>query len=167
MSSETEIRTAVKKHQSEAAPHGHANHGKFSRTYQSWRSMRSRVFARSGTHHGRNYADRGITICAEWDVFTTFLADMGERPEGTSLERIDNDKGYSKDNCRWATKRDQCRNTSKNIIVEVNGVMMCLKDAAKVAGIKYETLYVRFKSGWSVERALSTPAVIGANQFSE
>ena len=159
-------KTAAKKHQSEYERHGCANKGRMSPTYRSWRAMRKRCFSKPGSHHGKRYAERGIVICPEWDSYTTFLHDMGERPDGCTLERIDNNRGYSKENCRWATKAEQSRNRTSSIMVDVDGVSMCLKDAAKQAGIKYGTVYFRIRAGWSVKDALSKTAAIGANQFS-
>ena len=94
--------------------HGHARHGegsKVSPTYQSWLSMRARCRLKSRKDHPRYSA---LGYCAEWENFETFLADMGERPEGTTLDRRDNAKGYDKDNCRWATASEQARNTRRS-----------------------------------------------------
>lgn len=65
-----------------------------------------------------DYGARGITICPEWLTFAGFLADMGERPEGHTLDRKDNNKGYTKDNCRWATRKQQNRNTRVSVLTE-------------------------------------------------
>src|SRR6516162_2005201 len=89
--------------------HGHSPHHQFSYTYKTWLSMVSR------TTNPRNvgfhkYGGRGITVCDRWRDFRNFLADMSERPEGTSIDRIDNNLGYFKENCRWATLSEQNRN---------------------------------------------------------
>ena len=78
-------------------------------TYRSWVSMRSRC---NNSHKKKfeYWGGRGITVCPEWDSFETFLRDMGERPEGKTIDRIDNDKGYCKENCRWATAKEQRAN---------------------------------------------------------
>lgn len=83
--------------------HGYANKTK---TYKTWKCMRSRC-TNPDSDQWEWYGGRGIKICKEWDDFSVFLADMGERPEGTSIDRIDPNGDYSKGNCRWATAKQQ------------------------------------------------------------
>lgn len=90
-------------------------HGHFgSRTYNSWASMLSRCRDKNKPAYAR-YGAIGITVCERWEKFENFLADMGERPEGCSIDRIDNDKGYEPGNCRWATPIQQRRNQRRYI----------------------------------------------------
>lgn len=85
-----------------ASTHGHSKEGKVSPTYQSYSSMKKRCCDPLQSSY-ENYGAKGIDVCQSWlDSFENFLLDMGERPEGMSLDRIDGDRGYSKDNCRWA-----------------------------------------------------------------
>ena len=88
--------------------HGHSKHAG-TPEYESWCAMRARIAARSGARW-RNYGSRGITACARWESFENFLADMGPRPPGTSLDRINNDGNYEPGNCRWATAQQQNSN---------------------------------------------------------
>ena len=85
------------------------------RTYSSWCNMRKRV----RTHP--RYAGRGITIAKEWDSYAVFLADIGPRPDGMSIDRIDPNGNYCKENCRWATHRDQCRNRCNAVFYTICG----------------------------------------------
>lgn len=87
--------------------HGHSMTR--SPTYRSWMSMRTRCNCPTQPKFMR-YGGRGIRVCKRWDDFATFLADMGERPEGTSIDRINNDGDYEPENCRWATKAQQLKN---------------------------------------------------------
>lgn len=90
--------------------HGYAGKNKKrGSTYSSWEAMKSRCLNPNHQAYS-SYGGRGITICNEWLDFKGFLKDMGERPKGMTLDRIDNDKGYSKSNCRWSTPKQQARN---------------------------------------------------------
>lgn len=89
--------------------HGHTSGGSFSPTYRTWRSMLNRCSDPKSVGW-RYYGGKGVTVCERWMLFTSFLADMGLRPKGMTLDRIDGDKGYEPSNCRWATRSQQMVN---------------------------------------------------------
>ena len=112
--------------------HGHSRSvtGRKSRTYATWTSMKYRC-DNPRLREYPNYGGRGITYDDRWKDFFTFLDDMGERPEGMTLDRIDNNLGYSKENCRWATKKQQQWNRRKTIQVPDGGETVSLAEYAR------------------------------------
>jgi hypothetical protein len=104
--------------------------------------------------HHKDYAGRGIAVCARWFSFENFLADMGERPEGKTLERCDVNGNYEPSNCRWATRAEQQNNRRDSVVIEYAGVRRTIKDWAELLGIKKVTLDFRIRRGWTPQRAL-------------
>jgi hypothetical protein len=93
--------------------HGQSRSGQNTPTYQSWRAMKDRCES-STRHNAANYKEKGISVCDRWaDSFEAFFADMGERPSGHTLDRIIGSEGYSPDNCRWATPKEQAANRQR------------------------------------------------------
>lgn len=131
--------------------HGEA----YSKEFQSWLGMIDRCSNPSHRAFAR-YGGRGISVCDRWKEFKNFIDDMGRRPAGCSLDRIDNDAGYSPQNCRWATASEQSKNRSSNRIIEYDGERLCLSEWSKRVGIDRETIRKRIESGWSVRKALTT-----------
>lgn len=132
----------------------------FTRTYSSWACMKTRCSPSCPRKIWHNYYGRGIRVCDEWrNSFKAFLRDMGESPPGMQLERIDNNKGYSKNNCVWATRKQQSNNTRNTKVLEFRGKKMPLMYWSEITGLHQQTLRYRiFKLGWSMERAITTPA---------
>ncbi|TXI24264.1 MAG: hypothetical protein E6Q61_05350 [Nitrosomonas sp.] len=106
----------------------------------------------------KNYGARGIKVCDRWLSFDNFYADMGNAPKDMTLDRIDNDGGYSPENCRWATRSEQSRNRriAKNAkILVIDGKKRLVIDVAAEYGINRSTLRSRISRGWTVERIIS------------
>jgi hypothetical protein len=131
-----------------------ASHG-MSRTptYYSWEAMVQRGTNAANKPH---YAKRGIGICERWKSFSNFLADMGERPAGMSIERIDNSKGYYPENCKWAGAKEQARNKETTPHIMFRGVLRKRIELAEEFGISTKTLRYRLTHGWDIEKALTT-----------
>lgn len=136
--------------------HGHTGSGgKTTPTYRSWRTMLNRC-QNPGHEQYKDYGGRGIKVCDRWLSFENFLEDMGERPEGMTLDREDKEKDYEPSNCRWATWKEQAR--EKRVLFTHMGVTRSLSDWAEVLGISVSALHHRiYKYGWPVWKALSTP----------
>jgi hypothetical protein len=110
-------------------------HGRFGTPiYRSWASMVYRCTNPSSSCY-HNYGGRGINVCSRWRSFENFLADMGERPRGRSLERIDNDGNYEPGNCRWATAGEQATNQRRVRLLETSHGMLSKTQIAKIAGV--------------------------------
>ena len=127
--------------------------------YTCWQRIKDRCYNRNAPAY-KNYGGRGILMCSEWENdFSAFLADMGERPSKLySIERIDNDKGYSKDNCKWATRTEQALNRRNTRWITFNGETRSLADWARYLGMPRLTLKTRLdRHKWTIEQALSTP----------
>lgn len=135
--------------------HGHATAGKPSPEYVSWACMIQRCTnPNTKTYH--RYGGRGITVCERWLSFENFLADMGTRPApGHSIERIDNDGNYEPGNCRWATRSDQMKHTSRTRLITAFGKTQTFSDWCKELSISKGTLHKRLAKGLSAEHALS------------
>jgi len=104
----------------------------------------------------KRYGERGITVCDEWHKFENFYKDMGNRPKkGLTLDRIDNEKDYSKENCKWSTTKEQNRNRHNS--VSFNGE--CTAVAAQRLGCSTSAIIKRLKRGWTIEKAFTTPVV--------
>lgn len=134
--------------------HGATRDGAHTPEYASWHSMKQRCENPSNDRYPR-YGGRGISVCAEWAAsFEQFLADMGSRPPNTSLERRENNEGYSPSNCEWATPRAQSRNTSRNRMYTHDGLTLCIADWCQRTGLPHATLHARL-ARWPVDRALT------------
>lgn len=133
--------------------HGLSQH----RCYNAWRAMISRCEDTKNIMYHR-YGARGISVCNEWHKFENFIADMGVPSPKKDIDRIDNSKGYSKENCRWVDRTTNARNTSKTIMVEWEGKTQPLIGLGEKYGLHYKCLYKRIKNGWSVGDALLTPS---------
>mgnify|MGYP000869355731 FL=1 len=125
------------------------------RTYKIWAGMKNRATNTKG-RDARNYVGRGISICDRWLFFENFYEDMGEAPEGMSLDRIDVNGKYNPSNCRWATPQEQANNTRMNIIISYRGTTDTLANWSRKLDIKYGTLLSRYRRKWSIEKILTT-----------
>lgn len=125
------------------------------RIYKAWSNMKTRCNNPKFNEYHR-YGGRGISYCKEWDRFESFYLDMVDGYSDTlTLDRIDNDKGYSKDNCRWATIEEQTNGRSTNRVITINGRTQTLAQWIRVSGLKSSTVRQRFYVyGWSAVKAL-------------
>jgi hypothetical protein len=134
-------------------------------TYRCWRSMMQRCYRVKDTNYS-HYGGSGIRVSERWHKFVNFLTDMGKKPQGMSIDRIDNAKCYSPGNCRWANAKTQARNRSIVKKVEFRGEKLTIPEWAERTGLPYRTLRHRIgELKWSPEKALTTP-VMSRSQIS-
>lgn len=123
--------------------------------YYVWQNMKSRCDNIEDVNY-HNYGGRGITYCDKWADFEGFYEDMGEAPNSLSLDRIDNDGGYNKENCRWATREQQTLNKQNSKKIMFEGKLMHIKKVAEKVGLKHSTLYERlYVYNWPLDKAIT------------
>lgn len=132
----------------------HGMHG--SETYNSWAHMMQRCKNPNNDRYHR-YGGRTITVCDRWKLFENFVADMGMRPPGMSIDRINNSGNYEPSNCRWATPSEQSNNMDHNIRVMFQGEIKTLSEISLLTGIKKSTLYARLKRNWPTDKLFDPP----------
>lgn len=126
-------------------------------TYSSWSQMKCRCINKKHDKY-KYYGGRGIKICDKWMDFTGFYEDMGDRPDGKTLDRIDVNGDYCKENCKWSTFEEQCNNRRSNVEITYNNKTQNRTQWEKELGMKKGMLYQRItERGWTIEKALSTP----------
>lgn len=126
--------------------------------YRSWESMKSRCRNHFDPSF-KDYGARGIVYADDWESFEVFFKDMGERPRGKTLNRINNDIGYCKSNCEWATAKSQQRNKRNNRMVLFNENEITLVELSEITGVPYQRLHERIvRRGWDVNDAINKPS---------
>lgn len=144
-------------YQREKAKATATTHGQYhTSTYKIWSSMVARCSSPKNMAFD-NYGGRGITVCESWKIFENFFKDMGQRPLGKTLDRVDNDKGYSLLNCRWVTREEQGRNKRGNIYLLDHGKKVLLLDYAASVGKTRRQVYGQYRRGTLPEGVTSVP----------
>lgn len=143
-------------------PNGRTTHGKSGTpTHRSWKSMIARCYC-SGSSGYKHYGGRGIQVCLRWrgpKGFALFLADMGERPDGMTLERIDYDGNYTPRNCRWAPQVEQVLNSRHNRCLTHRNETLSVSQWAKRLGVRAAVIHARLYYGWTEEESLTIPVL--------
>jgi len=127
-----------------------------SKEFRIWTSMKNRC-SNINDHTYYIYGGRGIGYCESWKSFDVFYTEMGDCPNKYTLERVNNNLGYSADNCKWATRKEQANNRRSCHLITVSGITMNVTQWSESLGISRATLYSRIRSGWSNKKIVSTP----------
>lgn len=134
--------------------------------YGIWASMKQRC-NNPKSQMWYLYGKRGIGFCKSWESFDNFYRDMGQKPIGFSLGRINNDQNYSPRNCRWESTMQQSRNKRNNHFISFQGKHMVMSDWSKLLGFKKSLISSRLRNGWSIKDALTfRPLADGVNRRS-
>ena len=136
----------------------HTTHGKYSSSeYRIWSGVIQRCTNPNHVSY-KDYGGRGISVCEEWLKFENFYRDMGDKPSPKhSIDRIDNNGNYCKENCRWATRKEQANNCRNTVVIRLHDEEHTLSEWSCILGIGKQTLSARIRSRWPVEAALTTP----------
>ena len=132
--------------------HGQSSDG-ISRIYKTWENMIERCTNPNHKQY-KDYGGRGIKVCEAWIKFNGFFKDMGEKPNGLTLDRINNNGDYCKENCKWSTSKEQARNKTNNILITIDGITKCLAGWCEIYRLNYHTVCWRLNNGWTPEEAL-------------
>jgi hypothetical protein len=114
--------------------------------YWVWQQMLRRCYTPTNCSY-KNYGARGIKVCERWHSFPLFLQDMGEAPEGMTLERDNNNGDYEPSNCRWATRKEQARNFRRNVVIEFRGKTQSMVEWCEELSLRYVAVSQRYRAG--------------------
>lgn len=145
----------------ETAGNNFRTHGKTeTRLYNIWCGMKARCRRKSNPAYKR-YGGRGIDVCAEWNDFKNFSewAESHGYADDLSIDRIDNSRGYSPDNCRWVTAKAQANNTRSTRMITIDGVTKCAAEWSEIYGVPLYEIHFRIRNGWDPDRAVKTPLI--------
>ena len=134
------------------------------RLYNIWIHIKHRTSGKANEKRTKKwYTDKNIKMCEEWSDFRNFRdwANENGYDDSLTIDRIDGNKGYSPENCRWVDWKTQTRNKSNNINITRNGETKCLKDWCTELGLNYRSICQRIARGWDKEKALTTPKIVG------
>lgn len=132
---------------------GNKHGGCHTEAYKSWQKMKARC-ENKAQYGYESYGGRGIVVCERWQSFALFLEDMGERPSGMSIDRIDVNGNYEPENCKWSTVKEQGRNKRNNRNLVIHNESRCVVEWAEIAGISDSMIRSRLTKGWSHREAV-------------
>lgn len=144
--------------------HGHSGDWGESPTHVSWAGMMGRCYSKSHSKYS-SYGAKGITVCDRWHDFRNFLQDMGERPAGHTIDRIELKGNYEPSNCRWATAIQQANNKTTNRRLTIYGETLTIAEWSRRTGISARRIWERiFSNGWDPSEAVSIPPCKGGGR---
>jgi len=126
-----------------------------SKIYKTWIGIKTRCFNKNSNIY-KNYGGRGISMCETWKDFNVFYKDMGDVPNGMSIDRIDVNGDYKKSNCKWSNHKEQSRNKRNNNFITYKGTTKCLTEWCEELNMPLNTFSNRLKRGWSIEKTIET-----------
>lgn len=155
----SKIRSCGCLHKEQLIERNTTHNQRHTKLYETWKKMRDRCNRPNATQY-KDYGGRGIKVCEEWDKSFQAFYDWSYAngyDDNLTIDRIDNNKGYSPENCRWATYKEQMRNKRTNHIITYKNQSQCISQWCEELNLSYSAVTGRLRRGWSVEKALSTP----------